>query len=144
RAGDYPGALAQFERAIQISPARSEYRDHYAYALLMLRRPQDAVLQLEEAIRLDPAADRPLSHMADARLALGDTAAAVASLQRFLQISRDQAARQEVQRRLDALMAPPALVPTPQPAQVDSVVRTDSAAVPDSTQPPPVRIDAQR
>jgi tetratricopeptide (TPR) repeat protein len=137
RAGDNAGALAQFERAMQISPARSEYHDHYAYALLMLRRPQDAAPQLEEAIRLDPRADRPLSHLADARLLLGDTAGAVQALQRFLAISQDAAARQEVQRKLDALTAPPAIMPTP--PQGDSAAALPDSAAPDSLRPPPAR-----
>jgi tetratricopeptide (TPR) repeat protein len=135
RAGDYAGALAQFERAMQISPAKADYHDHYAYALLMLRRPQDAAPQLEEAIRLDPRADRPLSHLADARLMLGDTAGAVQALQRFLALSADPAAKQEVQRKLDALTAPPAVMPTlPQ----DTAARPDTAAA-DTSRPPPAQ-----
>jgi cytochrome c-type biogenesis protein CcmH/NrfG len=142
---DYPGALAQFERAVQISPARSDYRDHYGFALIMLRRPQEAQQQLEEAIRLDPLADRPLSHLADARLAQGDTAGAIQSLQRFLQISRDQAARQEVQRRLDALTALPTSVP-PEPAPaapVDSGAAPPDTAAPDTAHPPPAPSDGR-
>ncbi|MDB4950020.1 MAG: Serine/threonine protein kinase [Gemmatimonadetes bacterium] len=138
RAGDYPGALAQFERAMQISPARADYRDHYAYGLLMLRRPQEAAQQLEEAIRLDPRADRPLSHLADARLMLGDTAGAIASLQRFLALSTDAAARQEVQRKLDALTAPPAVIPTQPGADTAAKPAPDTSAAPDTTRPPPV------
>jgi tRNA A-37 threonylcarbamoyl transferase component Bud32 len=138
-ARDYPGALAQFERAIQISPAKADYRDHYAYALLMLRRPQEALTQTQEAVRLDPLADRPLSHMADAQLALKDTAGAIASLQKFLQVSHDPVAKQEVQQRLDALINPPAMVPQQPPAQppADSSHVPPDTARPDTTRPPP-------
>jgi hypothetical protein len=124
RIRDYPSALAYFQKAAEIDSTKAEYRDRYAYTLIVLKRPQEAIPPLEDAIRLDPQLDLAYSHLADARLALGDTAAAVAALQRFLAVSIRPGPKAEVRRRLDALMGitpPPA--PAPNPA-------TDSTAAP--------------
>ena len=140
-------AEAYFRRAVAADPERVEYRDHLAFALIRQGRHQEAETILVEAIRLDRSYDLSYSHLADARVARGDTAGAIQALERFLEVSLDQTAREVARRRLAELTEPQLVVPTPptiQPPQFPVDSATPPIAPPGSGPPDTIRLGPPR
>jgi tetratricopeptide (TPR) repeat protein len=123
---DWAAAAEFFRQAMELDPNRAEYKDHYAFALINQGQYTQAIALLEQATRQDPNYDLTYSHLADARLAMGDSLGAVVALQRFLQVSVNQADRALAQQKLNELLAPrPAPIPVDTPA-----VPTDTTMAP--------------
>jgi hypothetical protein len=118
--GNFAGAAASFQRALQADPTKAEYRDGYAYALLRMGRAEEAERVLLEAIRIDRDYDLLYSHLADARLARGDTVGAISALERFINLTLDRQDQETARRKLDALTQVQVVVP-PAPT-IDSTV----------------------
>ncbi|HEX2091672.1 MAG TPA: protein kinase [Longimicrobiaceae bacterium] len=130
--GDYATALEQFRRAVETDPDNAEYRDNLGFALFRLGRNDEAVEQIQGALRIDPGRTVAYSHLADAQLARGDTTAAVAALERYIELSTYEPGRQAAAERIRALTTPE--IP------VDSVpadtVAQDTIVIPANARPP--------
>ena len=139
--GQFAQAADLFRQAMELDPARADYKDHLAFALIKLGQPAEAATLLEDAIRLDRNYDLSYSHLGDARLALGDTMGAVLALKRFMEVSVNQRDRAIAQQKLDALLAPK---PAPPPPPVDSAAAPEPQ--PDTTTAPAdtIRINPPR
>ncbi len=127
-AGDYPTALEQFRRALEIVPNNPEYRYNYALALLELGRNGEAADELERVIREDPSRPGAFYRLAEARLSLGDTAAAVPELERSRELSRDPREQRTAERRLGEIEE----ARRPPPLPYDTVIIRDPMAPPGS------------
>ena len=51
---DWPGAEAEFKRAIELNPSYPDARAYYSHLLNHLRRPDEAMTQIERAMEVDP------------------------------------------------------------------------------------------
>lgn len=105
--GDYPTALEQFRRAMQIEPGNPEYRNNYALTLMRLGMAEEAIPELQRVLRLDPERARAYVNLGDAYLAVGDTLAAISAYERFLEISDDPRDLGRIERRISDLRAAP-------------------------------------
>jgi serine/threonine-protein kinase len=61
---DWAGAEREYRRAIEIEPNSAGARMAYSHALLILRRPDEAMRQIERAVELDPVSEMTLSFYA--------------------------------------------------------------------------------
>lgn len=129
RQGQNARAAELLRQAVELDPDQVRYRDGLAFALIRMRRYDEAATLLEEAIRMDRTYDLSYSHLAEARLALGDTAGAVQALERFLDVSLSATDRERARTLLQELTAPKPVIPTP-----PQVIGIDStgAAPPDT------------
>lgn len=98
--GEVEIAVQRLARAIALSPAAAVIRDDYGWALHVAGEPRRAAAQLETAVRLDPDRARPFARLAEVNVALGDTSAAVAALERFIQLNDDPALEADAERRM--------------------------------------------
>ncbi|HET7321068.1 MAG TPA: protein kinase [Longimicrobiaceae bacterium] len=141
-AGDITGALRQYERALQLAPDDARYLRNYALALLRSGQPERAEQELRKAIQLAPTYSVIYANLAQAQLAQFDTAAAIASLEHFVQISTSPALTSIAQRELRELRAQQAtggLLGVP----LDTATRTpDTVHI--NIPPGPVREDTLR
>jgi serine/threonine protein kinase len=127
--GAYDQALEQFRQAAELDPENAGYRYSIGYALLQLGRLEEAETELRRALGMNPNQTAAYRQLADAVLARGDTAAAIASLDEYLQRSTYEAGRREAQALLDRLRG--AQLPAPDSA-------TDTTGItPDTTAPAP-------
>ena len=51
---DWPGAEAEFKRAIELNPSYPDARAYYSHLLMIVQRPREAMTQMERALQLDP------------------------------------------------------------------------------------------
>ena len=51
---NWPGAEAEFKRAIELNPSYPDARAYYSHLLNHVRRPKEAMTQIERAMELDP------------------------------------------------------------------------------------------
>jgi hypothetical protein len=126
QAGQFAQAADLFRQAMELDPARADYKDHLAFALIKQGQPTEAVPLLEDAIRLNSNYDLAYSHLGDARLAMGDTMGAVIAFTRFRDITVNARDRAIAEQKIAELTAP-----KPAPVPVDS-----TPATPDTTQGP--------
>ena len=89
QAGDLAGAVADYERALQLNPKVPEALSNLGLALKDLGRPAEAVACYEQALALKPDAAEVLSNLGAALKDLGRLDAAVASFRRALSLKPD-------------------------------------------------------
>ena len=128
-AGDYGSAVEQFRRALAVDPNNAEYRDNLGYALFRLGRNDEAAAQIQAALNQDPNRVVAYNHMADVQLARGDTAAAIAALERYLELSSYEPGKRAAEERIRALQGPlaPADTLVIEDVPPDSVLRPTPA-----------------
>jgi tetratricopeptide (TPR) repeat protein len=131
--GQFAQAADFFRQAMELDPARADYKDHLGFALIKLGQPAEAATLLEDAIRLDRNYDLSYSHLADARVALGDTMGAIVALNRFMEVSVNQHDRAIAQQKLNELTAARA---APAPPPVDTVSATPAPPPADTSAGP--------
>jgi tetratricopeptide (TPR) repeat protein len=85
-AGDFTGALAHLERALESLPASSMAHAHLAYTHLRLRRPERALPHIEAAVRLAPESAYYQAVLGDTLRQLGDADGAAAAYLRGVEI----------------------------------------------------------
>jgi len=93
RRGDYQGAIASLNEAIQLNPNYTEaykYRVH-ARATSEFNDPQGAIADFNQAIRLAPNDADAYADRGKARLMLGDVPGQMADIQKAKEIERQQA-----------------------------------------------------
>jgi tetratricopeptide (TPR) repeat protein len=131
-AGQFQSAAQQYGLAVELKPENATYRRNYAVSLLQLGRSAEATRQLERALQLDPGLVLAYANLAQAQLAQADSGAAIASLERFTELSPNGRPKQIAQQQLRELKAARAgllgvpITPTP----------TDTAR-PDTVAPAP-------
>lgn len=89
QAGDLTGAIADYERALQLDPQAPEALSNLGLALKHLGRPAEAVARFEQALALRPDVPGVLSNLGAALKDLGRLDAAVASFRRALTLKPD-------------------------------------------------------
>ncbi|MEX2570131.1 MAG: serine/threonine-protein kinase [Gemmatimonadota bacterium] len=104
-AGRYQEALTAFRRAVAISPDNPDYRRNFGRALWRLGMFEEAARELTRAIGLDPSRALPYANLAEVRLAQGDTAAAISSLEEYLDRDPEPASAASAERLLRDLRA---------------------------------------
>ncbi|HSU17059.1 protein kinase domain-containing protein [Longimicrobium sp.] len=142
--GQFAQAADLFRQAMELDPARADYKDHLAFALIKQGQPAEAATLLEDAIRLDRNYDLAYSHLGDARLALGDTMGAVIAFTRFRDITVNQRDRAIAEQKIAELTAPR---PAPVPVDTTTAQPADTAApapAPPSAPADTVRISPPR
>ena len=90
-AGEIPGAVEQFERAVRINPNSAEARNDLALALENLGKWSEAAEQLEQAVRIDPDSVEARNNLAIALEALGRMPEAIEQFRQALQINPQSA-----------------------------------------------------
>jgi tetratricopeptide (TPR) repeat protein len=99
-ARDTANALLESSLAVETDPSDVEARISYGDALILARRPKDAVLQYLKAAELEPFYADPRFRLATATEAAGDAAAAKEHFARFLELaSRSDPRRVEAERK---------------------------------------------
>jgi tetratricopeptide (TPR) repeat protein len=83
---DWPGAEAEFKRAIELNPNYDTARHWYSHELTALGRQQESLNQAQRALQLSPGDVVMNEHMGWQYMMAGDYAAAVAPCQRALEI----------------------------------------------------------
>ena len=83
--GDYPAAIAAFDRALELDPALTDAYRNRARARDKLRDPAGVLADLEQVVRFDPCADSYWAR-GKARARLGDHPAAIADFERALEL----------------------------------------------------------
>jgi Tfp pilus assembly protein PilF len=63
-AGDYPGALKEYERLLEITPQNGRYQLGRAQCFLKMGRREDALAALEQSVALDPKLPDARYHLA--------------------------------------------------------------------------------
>ncbi|HET8655141.1 MAG TPA: protein kinase [Longimicrobiaceae bacterium] len=104
-ANDTLGALAQFQRAVQLAPGQAEYHRNYGIALVDVGQAARGEAELRQALQLSPSLVVAYANLAKAQLAQRDTSGAIASLQRYVQLTTDAAGRDRAQRQLREIRA---------------------------------------
>ncbi|RHZ75269.1 hypothetical protein Glove_216g54 [Diversispora epigaea] len=72
KSGNYEDAVRLYTRAIEIDSACPTYYTNRAAALLMLRRPKDALRDCQSALSLDPSSIKAILRRAKCNLVLGN------------------------------------------------------------------------
>ena len=85
---DYPGAIRDYGRALEIRPNDGRLLAHRGWAYLVFDSPKLALADFEAAIKLDPANADAYNGRGTARARLGDHAAAVADAREALRHGR--------------------------------------------------------
>jgi arylsulfatase A-like enzyme/Tfp pilus assembly protein PilF len=93
-AGDFAGALARLERALEDLPASSMAHAYLAYTHLRLRKPQRALPHIEAAVRLTPESAYFQAVLGDTHRQLGNANAATAAYQRGVEIDPSESLAQ--------------------------------------------------
>lgn len=89
QSGDLTGAVADYERALQLNPKVPEALSNLGSALRDLGRPAEAVARYEQALALRPDVAEVLSNLGAALKDLGHVDAAVANFRRALILKPD-------------------------------------------------------
>jgi tetratricopeptide (TPR) repeat protein len=88
---DWPGAQADFERALALSPQNADaLRDYTIYVLRPLGKAEEGLAAARRAAELDPLNGRSWTTVASFLIALGRYAEARAALERSLQVNAVQ------------------------------------------------------
>jgi tetratricopeptide (TPR) repeat protein len=93
-AGDFAGALAHLEGAIEELPSSSMAHAHLAYTHLRLGQPQQALPHIEAAVRLAPESAYFQAVLGDTHRQLGSADRAAAAYQRGVEIDPTEALAQ--------------------------------------------------
>jgi len=145
QAGQFAQAADLFRQAMELDPARADYKDHLAFALIKQGQPTEAVPLLEDAIRLNANYDLAYSHLGDARLAMGDTMGAVIAFTRFRDITVNARDRAIAEQKIAELTAPrPAGPPADTASAPADTVQPIPAPAPPSAPQDTVRISPPR
>jgi tetratricopeptide (TPR) repeat protein len=86
---DWPGAMADFEKALRLAPGDSDAHSGYARLLLDLGRMKEGVAEVSKAAALDPLSSLAWQRLAVFRLANREFSAAHEANRRALQISSE-------------------------------------------------------
>ena len=89
--GDYSGAIADFERAIQLKPDYAEAYNNRGLAKHELGDHEDALADYERAIQLKPELSVVYSNQGLTKQALGDLDAAIVAYDKAIQLKDDDA-----------------------------------------------------
>ena len=89
--GDYPGAAAEYQKAIAILPDYSDARANLGHALLKMGQFQQAAAQLDEALRLQPTQAEAHADVGLLMAAQGDYASSARHLSEALRLKPDDA-----------------------------------------------------
>jgi hypothetical protein len=129
KAGQYEAARQQYQQAVDLQPDNATFRQNLAVALLKLGQAPQAEQQLRQTLRLDPTLIIAYANLAQAQLAQADTGAAIASLQRYDDLSPEGRAKQLAHQQLIELKAARAgLLGVPiTPGSTPAPVPTDTA-----------------
>jgi tetratricopeptide (TPR) repeat protein len=84
-----PGALGEYQRALQLDPRDEEAHHWYATSLMMLGRYTEAMSEIDKARQLNPGSRSILSDQALIRFWAGDRAAAVEKLREIERAESD-------------------------------------------------------
>jgi serine/threonine protein kinase len=103
--GRYDDALPSLQQAVELAPDSAGYHRHLALTLIATGDPAEAERELQEALRLDPGLTIVYANLAQAQLARYDTAAAISSLERYVQRAPQGRARELAEQQLRVLKA---------------------------------------
>ena len=85
---DYPGAIRDYSRALEIRPDDGRLLVHRGWAYLLFDSPKLALVDFEAAIKLDPADADAYNGRGTAHARLGDHRAAVADAREALRLGK--------------------------------------------------------
>src|SRR5262249_43800862 len=85
---DYPGAIADYGRALEIRPDEGRVRALRGWAYLVVDSPRLALSDFDAVIRLDPADGNAYNGRGTAHARLGDHRAAVADARKALHLGK--------------------------------------------------------
>jgi len=86
RKGDYSGALAEWQRAVELDPEDGKARYHLAFALDQQGQLDEAIAQYQQSVVLDPSNAAAYSSLAIALTRTGKLADGIASYKKSLEI----------------------------------------------------------
>jgi tetratricopeptide (TPR) repeat protein len=92
KAGDSAGALASYQRAVQLDPSSAEGFNNLATLFIEAGRPADAIAPCEAALRLRPEFSLAHNNLGTALVQVGRIAEGVAHLETALRLKPDLAA----------------------------------------------------
>ena len=90
--GDLPGAVAQFERALDTDPTNDATRNEYAFALIQTRQPDRGIAQSRTVLAHNPNDTSALMNIGYAYIKTGDFDAAEKTYRQALTINPNLAA----------------------------------------------------
>jgi serine/threonine protein kinase len=105
--GNFPAAVAGFQRAVAAAPGNALYRNQLGWALFQSGDLAGAERELQETLRLDP--NRAIAHanLGEVRRVRGDTDRAIQSYRRFLQLNTDPRRERIAREKLRGMGATP-------------------------------------
>lgn len=105
--GDFPAAVAGFQRAVAAAPGNALYRNQLGWALFQTGDLAGAERELRETVRLDPDRAIAYANLGEVRRARGDTPAAIANYRRFLELNTDERRERIAREKLRGMGASP-------------------------------------
>jgi tetratricopeptide (TPR) repeat protein len=106
RQDDYPGAIRDYGRALEIRPGDHHLLEDRGWAYLHFDSPKLALLDFEAALKIDPADANAYSGRGTAHARLGNYRAAVADARQALQLGKTDPRLTYNAARIYALAAP--------------------------------------
>jgi len=80
---DWESSEKAFRKAIELYPNHAFAHAHYAHLLMILKRPEEALVHIEQAMKLDPLNEHVLGLCALAYMFKGDQEKAIAAARKF-------------------------------------------------------------
>jgi tetratricopeptide (TPR) repeat protein len=92
--GEVDGAIAHYQKAMQINPDNAEAHNNLSFALLQKGKVDEAIAQCRRALQINPDLAEAHNNLGDALLLKGNVDEAIAHFQKALQIKPDSAQAQ--------------------------------------------------
>jgi tetratricopeptide (TPR) repeat protein len=89
--GDFKGAIAEFDRAIQLAPNNPKIYENRGYAKFDLNDYKDAIIDFDRAIQIDRSYTKAYCSRGDAKSRLKDYQGAIVDLDRATQLNPNYA-----------------------------------------------------